>query len=546
MRFIKTSIYSILFLFAVSTPVFAHAANFDVNKDLDAQGRASVSADVEVAGERANFFVEKDYRDKLPAPEILRLNSIVSNLSSEFSNNIYPKLRAVFGEEQSGGKITVLLHNMKGGVGGYVRDADKIYVNIEEILNSDLGASYIAHEFQHLITFNQKTILRGLEEEKWLNEARSEYAPTVLGYNKQFSGSYLKKRVSEFLAHPSDALRDWRGRSIDHASASLFMHYLLDRYGTDILKSMMAANNVGAESIDTALLSLGRAERFQDVFRDWILAVYINSSTDDVPEKFKYKDANLSFGALRVLPTTTFRVYDNYLSGANFLIDNWSGQWHRFVPGALGEETTLHVKISSPGTGRYPASPGSLSVPYIVSDFFGSTKVKFFDLSQGSTLSVPQFGNIVSSVVVVPIFSAEGGNNISNTGSYALEAFISNSFVSRFSEGALVRAEGDPKVYIIKNSPKIGVVFKRWIQTEKVFGFYKHFTWSDIIEVKPVLLTAFPESFLMRRAGDFRVYEVDVSGRKTWLNMTAAEFTASGRSWDAVYEVNEDEFNWYK
>jgi hypothetical protein len=538
MTFIKILTFNFIFLL-LAIPAVARAEVFSVNSDLDAQGRASVSADIEVFGERANFFVDRDYRGKLPAPEVLRLNSIVSNLSSEFSSNIYPKLRAVFGEEGTSGKITVLLHNMKGGVGGYAQDADKIYINIEEILNSELGPPYLAHEFQHLITHNQKTVLRGLLEEKWLNEARSEYAPTLAGYNAQWSGSYLKKRVSEFLDHPSDALRDWRGRSIDHASASLFMHYLVDRYGTDILKSMMSVNYVGTESIDNALLSLGRAERFSDVFRDWILAVYINSSIDGAQDMFKYKDINLSFGNLRVLPTTTFRVYDNYSGGANFLIDNWSGQWHRFVPGALGGESTLHIKISS-------QNKDGLSVPYIVSDFFGNTKVKFFDLGQGSILSVPQFGNVVSSVVVVPVFSAAGENNISSTGSYALEAFVSDSFVNRFSEGALVRAKGDPRVYIIKNSSKIGGVFKRWIQTEQVFGFYKHFTWNDIIEVKSVLLTTFSESFLIRRAGDFRVYEVDTFGRKKWLNITAAEFTASGRSWDAVYEVNEEEFNWYK
>lgn len=538
MIFIKLLRYKLIFLIFLAIPAYADAETFSVDKDFDAQGRASLSADIEVAGEKANFFVEKEYRDKLPAPEILRLNTIVSNLSFEFSNNIYPKLRSVFGEERGGEKIIVLLHNMKRGVGGYARNADKMYINIEEILNSELGRSYLAHEFQHLLTFNQKTILQGIDEEKWLNEARSEYAPTILGYSREFSGSYLKKRVGEFLAHPSEALLDWRGRSIDHSSASLFMHYLVDRYGTGILTSMMGAHSVGARSIDEALFALGKSERFTDVFQDWILAVYINSSLDGARDVFKYKDPNLSLGNLRVLPTTTFRIYDNYSNGANFVIDNWSGQWHRFVPGSLGEETTLHIKVLSP-------SSGNLSVPYIINDFLGGTEVKFFDLTTGGVLSVPQFGNLVSSVAVVPTLMTEGAGNSSSVGSFSIEAFVSDSFASRFSEGALVRAAGDSRVFIVKNSPKIGGIFKRWIQTEQVFAFYRHFTWNDIIEVKPQLLFTFSESFLIRRAGDFRVYEVDSFGNKKWLNMSAAEFTASGRSWDAVYEVNDAEFNWY-
>jgi len=313
------------------------------------------------------------------------------------------------------------------------------------------------------------------------------------------------------------------------------MHYLVDRYGEGILSAMVSSNNVGKASIDDALTILGQTERFDDVFRDWLLAVYINSSVSGEPEKYKYKNTNLSFGNLHVLPTTTFRLYDNYSSGANFVIDNWSAQWHRFVPGSLGDETTLHIKISSP-------TPQNISVPYIVSDFFGDTQVRFFDLTQGSVLSIPQFGTFVSSVVIVPIFVSTSPSDV---GSFSLEAFVSNSFANRFSEGALVRAEGDSKVYIIKNSPKIGGIFKRWIQTEQVFGFYNHFTWNDIIEVKPALVSTFQESFLIRKAGNPRVYEIDNFGRKTWLNITAAEFEASGRSWDAVYEVNDAEFNWY-
>ena len=536
MNFIRIFSYNIILILFLFIPAVAYAEVFSVNKNFDAQGRESISMDMEVAGEKAIFFVEKDYRIKLPPAEILRLNFIVLNLSAEFTNNIYPKLRAVFGEESGDEKITILLHNMKRGVGGYALGADKIYINIEEILNNDLGSAYIAHEFQHLITFNQKTVLRGLDEEKWLNEARSEYAPTLLGYNREFSGSYLKKRVGEFLAHPSEALLDWRGRSIDHASVSLFMHYLVGRYGVDILGSMMAANSVGSASINEALASLGKEERFADVFQDWVLAVYINSSVDGEPQKYKYRDGNLSFGNLHVLPTTTFRLYDNYSSGANFVIDNRSAQWHRFVPGSLGEASTLHIKISS-------QNGDNLSMPYIVRDFFGGTEVKFFDLAQGNVLSVPLFGNFISSVVLVPTLAAAGPSDV---GSFALEAFVSKSFVNRFSEGALVRAEGDPRVYIVKNSPKIGGVFKRWIQTEEVFGFYNHFTWNDIIEIKSTLLATFRESFLIRRAGDPRVYEVDSYGRKTWLNITATEFEDSGRRWDAVYEVNDSEFNWYK
>ncbi|MBI1888414.1 MAG: hypothetical protein HYS15_00550 [Candidatus Spechtbacteria bacterium] len=546
-----------LFGFFLVFPAYARAESFFVNKSFDTQNREAVEGALELAGENAYFFVEKGYRDALPAVERSRLDQKITELSREFDSRIYVRMREVFGEERNPGidndsKITIFLHLTKGGVGGYVRDSDEysrkedaasneremVYLNIEEIINGDFGPSFLAHEFQHLITFNQKTVLRGVREDQWLNEARSEYAPTLLGYNEKYDQSYLKKRVDEFLAHPSDALLDFRGRSIDHASVSLFMHYLIDRYGITILKEMMRAPATGMESINVALQALSRNETFRDVFGDWMVTVYVNGGVNSESERFRYRDPNLSFGNLHVLPSGTFRVYDNYLSGANFAIDNWSGQWYRFVPGSLGEETALHIRFRS-------AESKDLSVPYIVSDFFGGIEVKNFNMGSGSILTVPKFGNGVSSVVLAPSLTIPG-TNFAAVGNFSLEGFLSDTSSTRFADGALVRAEGDSKVYIVKNGTSVGSLFKRWIQTPELFGFYHHFSWNDVIEVKQQFLSGFKESFLIRKAGDYRVYEVDKLGRKKWLNMTPAAFEKTGHSWDQIYEVNDAEFAWYR
>lgn len=551
-------LYGILLLgFLFALPAGARAESFFVNKNFDTKNREVIEGALELAGENAYFFVEKGYRDGLPGAERSRLDQKITELSREFDSRIYPRMREVFGEERNPGidndpKIAVFLHLMKGGVGGYVRDSDAyskkedlasneremVYLNIEEVINRDFGPSFLAHEFQHLITFNQKTVLRGVREEQWLNEARSEYAPTLLGYNEKYGQSYLKKRVDEFLAHPSDALLDFRGRSIDHASVSLFMHYLIDRYGIAILKEMMRASASGAESINVALQVFSPNETFFDVFRDWVVTVYVNGGVNSQSERFRYRDPNLSFGNLHVLPSGTFRVYDNYSSGANFLVDNWSGQWYRFVPGSLGEETTLHVRFRS-------AESKYLSVSYMVSDFFGGTEVKTLNLGSGSILTVPKFGNVVSSVVLVPSLEIPG-TNFAAVGSFSLEGFLSDTSFTRFADGALVRQVGDSRVYIVKNGTTVGSLFKRWIQTPELFGFYHHFTWNDVIEVKPEFLSGFKESLLIRKARDYRVYEVDKLGRKKWLNMTSAAFEKAGYNWDQVYEVNDAEFAWYR
>ncbi len=535
---------SILFIFFASLLFFPKAASADeffVKESLDALQRKSLEADAIYSGTKSLFFVERDYYNTLSLNQVVELRAAIEYLMGEFDNKIYAIMRDVFGKEKNteDGKIKIVLHQMQKGVGGYTREGDgeTIYISISEAANRILSPAYLAHEFQHLITFNEKKNKRALMEEQWLNEARSEYAPTLLGYNNNYKGGYLEKRVNEFLAHPSDALSDWRGRSVDHAAANVIIHYLVDRFGEKILGQMMNADSVGASSINEALVSLGRAEQFQDVFRDWALAVYINSSLNG-EEKFSYKSQNLSFANLHVLPTSTFRVYDNNLSGASFMIDNWSAQWHRFVPGAVGEETTLYIRVNA-------AQKEGLYFPYVISDFSGGTKIKQWDLSGGTVFSVDGFGKEVSSVVVVPTLASENDLAAHSAG-FTIEGFISDAFASRFAEGALVRVRGDSRVYIVKNSSKIGEVFMRWIQTPEIFNFYRHFNWNDVIEVQPEFLAQFTESFLIRRAGDYRVYEADTAGNKTWLDMSAEEFVLAGYSWSAVYEVNEAELAWYK
>lgn len=556
MRKAKLGIF-ILSFFAAA-PLFAKAEIFVVDPAFDISGRSSLEADIKMVGEKGRFFVERKLSDDLSEVDSSRLLDAVDKLSKEFDSNIYPKLTEVFGSERTPGidgdsKVAILLHETKGGVGGYVRERDgyaknqfsdsnareMVYIDVDGVLNSVFGPAFLAHEFQHLITFNQKTILRKVSEERWLDEARSEYAPTLLGYNNEWRSSYLKKRTDEFLGHPSDALVDWRGRSIDHASANLFIHFLADKYGVNILTEMMKSNNAGIESINDAIKKLNGDTKFEDIFRDWSVAAYVNNTTLNNDARFQYKFPNLSFGNLHVLPSSTFRVYDNNLNGANFMIDNWSAQWHKFEPGAIGEESSLHIRILAKDL-------DSLSVLYVVNDFFGGTNVHTFNTRENSILTIPDFGNFVSSVVVIPILIIPGANNVSRSSAFSLEGFVSNSIASRFAEGALIRAKGDTKVFIVKNGNNVGDTFVRWVQSPIVFAYYNHLKWNDIIEVKPEFLLGFKESYLIRRGGDYKVYEIDKTGKKKWLDMPPAEFEAAGYKWDAVYEINDLEFSWYK
>jgi len=175
---------------------------------------------------------------------------LVNDEHLPFSNNefdlvIYPKERTFFGSEWNPGldndkRITILVLPLIDSAGGYFNSNDEysrtvfsnsnqremIYLNAFYAKKPD-AKSFLAHEFQHLITFYQKTVLYNLEEDIWLNEARSEYAPTLLGYDNIYPGSSLEKRTELFLDSPSDSLTEWNNKIDDYGPVNLFLQYLI-------------------------------------------------------------------------------------------------------------------------------------------------------------------------------------------------------------------------------------------------------------------------------------------------------------------------------
>ena len=257
--------------------------NFNVEKDFDASARTSVSATLVKTTNNLYFYIEKPWWDSQPQ---LKQNEILANLGSlseEFDNKIYPNLTSIFGSEWKSGvdgdnKITILFESMNSSEGGYFRTADEyiklqlpasneremVYLALDRIDDPRLKV-FLAHEFVHLITFNQKDKIFKVEEEVWLNEARADYSSTILGYDDIYSGSNLQQRVKDFIESPSDSITEWKGTKYDYASVSLFMHYILDHYGINILIDSLKSKYVGIESINYALQKNGFKENFSQI-----------------------------------------------------------------------------------------------------------------------------------------------------------------------------------------------------------------------------------------------------------------------------------------
>lgn len=416
----KRKYYNIIFLSLAiifscffGTPVASASSlgdviQFNVNKNFDVVGSDSVPAVLVKSTPNLHFFVEKSWWD---AQNSLKQSEILLNLdtlSTEFSNKIYPTLTSRFGFESKPGidndnKISVLFHQIKDGAVGYFRSSDgysklqvpdsnereMVYLAISQIKSPQLKI-FLAHEFVHLITFNQKDKIQGVSEDVWLNEARADYSSTIMGYDAEYDGSNLQKRVRDFLNSPSDSLTQWEDKKYDYAVVSLFAHYLVDRYSLNILSDSLKSKLVGIASINEALLKNGAQEDFAQIFTNWTITMILNDCS--VGEKYCYLNSNLN--NLKLNPALIFLPLtgNSSLSSTN-ITKNWSGNWQKII----GGNGDLRLEFSSLAGLKF-------QVPYIVYDKNNSYAVKFLKLDKNGKgiIDIKDFGIKYNSLIILP------------------------------------------------------------------------------------------------------------------------------------------------
>jgi peptidoglycan hydrolase-like protein with peptidoglycan-binding domain len=399
-----------LFLFPqnICASNFTDVINFYVDKDFDASGRFQVTANLVRSASKLNFYIEKSWWDSQAQSEKDKVLNNLDVLSSEFDNKIYPTLTSVFGSEWKPGvdgdnKITVLFVSMNSNEGGYFRTNDE-YIKLQlpnsneremVYLSLDLLASpnskvVLAHEFMHLITFNQKDRILKVEEEVWLNEARADYSSNILGYDNQYEGSNLQSRVKDFIGKPSDSITEWNGTKYDYSSVSLFTHYLVDHFGITVLSDSLKSKYVGIESINYALNKVGYKEQFPEIFTNWTIASVLNDCSLGLEYCYLNKNLkNLKIGAsLNFLP-----ISGNVSLSVSNVTKNWAGNWQKFI----GGNGDFNLNFSS-------LAGLNFEVPYIIEDKNGNYSVKFLALkdNEGGEINIANFGTDYKSLIIIP------------------------------------------------------------------------------------------------------------------------------------------------
>ncbi|MDP3697756.1 MAG: hypothetical protein Q8R55_07155 [Candidatus Taylorbacteria bacterium] len=530
---------------------------FFVNKEFDKYGRTSLQATLQHAGNKSYFYVEDNYWNSLGSADRDTLTRNIQSLANDFDANIYPKETQFWGSDPNPGvdgdsKITILLEELiknNGGYfetsNGYLRDKapdsnqrEMITVSVEILKsNVSLPKAFLAHEFQHLISFNQKELVYNISEEVWLNELRSEYAVSQVGYGDPFSGSSLERRMEVFLDEPSDSLTEWPNKTIDYGIAALFAEYLVEQYGVNILSETLRDNSSGINSLNKFLAEKGHRERFGDVFVNWMAAVYLNNSLLD--SRLGYKNSELK--NIRVQPQQRVSLsrgsqFSSLIQG----LKDWQPAWLEFDLGSFSDDLDQSAKIEIFGE-----SNQNFLTAYLA--FYGNGQPEFGRIQvtsgKGNVYIInsdKKLNKIAVLATKATKFSDFGPTETAWPLSFKVSMIETKKAVtSVLKDGALIRKRGEKETYVIWGK------YKRYL-TPGVIALYGHLNSANAIEVEPEIFHSYTTSNYVKYINDERVYAVWPDESKHWLNITPQQWDASNRDWGAIFTINDLELNFYK
>ncbi len=147
----------------------------------------------------------------------------------------------------------------------------------------------LAHEFVHMINFNQRILVRGAQDddEMWMSEALADEAEDTVGgvYNQRGDSQNASLFVAEnyynafdYLQSPSAtvlAQTQGDGTLQERGAGWLFLKYLVARYGGAVLANLTQTTLSGTTNVAAAA-----GAPWASLFGDWSIALW----ADDAPD----------------------------------------------------------------------------------------------------------------------------------------------------------------------------------------------------------------------------------------------------------------------
>jgi hypothetical protein len=135
----------------------------------------------------------------------------------------------------------------------------------------ELLGSVFAHEFEHMINFNQRVIVRRsfFLEEAWLDEGLAHMAEQINGFTTQ-----NRLRSAFFLDSPSQVSLVGDGDGLDERGAAwLLVQYMVDRFGNQVLGKLVQTTLRGTTNVGNAT-----GLPFATFFHEWSNMLVLDGS----------------------------------------------------------------------------------------------------------------------------------------------------------------------------------------------------------------------------------------------------------------------------
>lgn len=299
-------------------------------------------------------------------------NKVDSAIAQEYADafdKMYPMITNVFGKKSdkicyyydddwrnmenyssTGTKINIVVYdigndyslskNQQCGIVGYFYAKDYIYNYSEKGITSNNGKyfyidsgyansnfdttiSTLAHEFQHMVNYNQKTVLNdGLTSGQWYNEMLSMLCEDMmqehLGIKDEDSPKARTKVFNAYYYYFGISEYNSDNQICSYATAFSFGSFIARNFGGAELVQKISQNSlVDNDSITNAVNSLNGTEyTYDDLFEKYLLALFGNSTythNKDAVCTLKYNSGDYSSTPYEY-PMTAYNIFDSEYS----------------------------------------------------------------------------------------------------------------------------------------------------------------------------------------------------------------------------------------
>lgn len=246
--------------------------------DMEKYTLFRMAASLRVVTPHAYFYTE----DAVSIPQ-----DALERAAAEFEQHIYPTVTGYVGTEWRPGVDNdthlTILNGRIPGVAGYFSASDEypravnpysneremIYINVSSLQpGTPTYSRVLAHELTHAATWRPDD-----KQETWFAEGLAELVARLAGYDASFPPA--------FMVAPDTSLTVWEDEpshaQAHYGAAYLFMRYLAQHYGGySQLQTLLQEPADGTAGIDAYLKKLGYSATFDSVFRDWVVANYLD------------------------------------------------------------------------------------------------------------------------------------------------------------------------------------------------------------------------------------------------------------------------------